>query len=376
MARPAAKAATKADEDTALVLQGGGALGAYQAGAYEGLAAQARHVSWVAGISIGAINAAIIAGNAPQHRVEKLRAFWEQASSKSLPATLFDGIWARTFLNQFNASATTLVGVPGFFDLRFPPAALMPPGTVGSSSYYDTAPLRATLEQLVDFDLLNNGDIRLSLGAVNVETGNMTWFDTANQRIGPEHIMASGALPPGFPAVEIEGAYYWDGGLVSNTPLQYIMDAQKSQADLCVFQVDLFNARGVLPASVWQSEAREKEIRFSSRTRFNTDMMRRLHDTSAAARRLYDKLPPAMKADPDALALLNGVAEPHITIAHLIYRPTKYEGGSMDYEFSRSSMLDHWHAGKADAEHTIHHPDWKNRQRSTECVQVFDLSNR
>lgn len=376
MARTHTKPDRGDNEDVALVLQGGGALGAYQAGAYEGLIKQARHVSWVAGISIGAINAAIIAGNAPHQRLERLRTFWEQVSSKSLPATIFDGIWARTFLNQFSASTTTLVGVPGFFDLRIPPAALMPPGTVGASSYYDTAPLRTTLERLVDFDLLNSGDIRLSLGAVNVETGNLTWFDTANQRIGPEHIMASGALPPGFPAVEIEGAFYWDGGLVSNTPLQYIMDEQKSQSDLCVFQVDLFNARGVLPASVWQSEAREKEIRFSSRTRFNTDMMRRLHDTSAAARRLYDKLPAAMKSDPDALALLKGAADPHITIAHLIYRPTKYEGGSMDYEFSRSSMLDHWHAGKADAEHTVNHPDWKNRHRSTECVQVFDLSNR
>lgn len=376
MARTATKSNASSEEHVTLVLQGGGALGAYQAGAYEGLAKQARHVSWVASISIGSINAAIIAGNTPHQRVERLREFWEQASSKSLPATLLDGIWARAFLNQFSASATTVAGVPGFFNLRFPPAAVMPQGSVGASSFYDTAPLRATLERLVDFDLLNNGDIRLSLGAVNVETGNMTWFDTTTQRIGPEHIMASGALPPGFPAVEIDGAYYWDGGLVSNTPLQYVMDAQKSQADLCVFQVDLFNARGALPASVWQSEAREKEIRFSSRTRFNTDMMRRLHDTSAAARRLYDKLPPEMKSDPDAQALLKGSTDPHITIAHLIYRPTKYEGGSKDYEFSRSSMLDHWRAGKADAEHTVNHPDWKNRHRASECVQVFDLSNR
>ena len=161
----------------------------------------------------------------------------------------------------------------------------------------------------------------------------MTWFDTTTQRIGPEHIMASGALPPGFPAVEIDGTYYWDGGLVSNTPLQYVMDEQKSEADLCVFQADLFNARGTLPASVWQSEAREKEIRFSSRTRFNTDMMRRPHDTSAAARRLYDKLPPEMKSDPDVQALLKGSTDPHITIAHLIYRPAQCEGGSKDSNF-------------------------------------------
>lgn len=376
MARIPAKPKTNSEECVTLVLQGGGALGAYQAGAYEGLAKQVRNVAWVAGISIGSINAAIIAGNAPHQRVEKLRGFWEQASSKSLPATMLDGIWARAFLNQFSASATTITGVPGFFDLRFPPAALMPQGTVSASSFYDTTPLRATLERLVDFDRLNNGDIRLSLGAVNVETGNLTWFDTANHRIGPEHIMASGALPPGFPAIEIDGSYYWDGGLVSNTPLQYVMDEQKSQADLCVFQVDLFNARGSLPTSVWQSEAREKEIRFSSRTRFNTDMMRRLNDLGTTARRLYDKLPPEMKSDPDALALITGNTDPRITIAHLIYRPTKYEGGSKDYEFSRTSMLDHWQAGKTDAEHTVNHPDWRNRRHAADCVQVFDLSDR
>ncbi len=345
MARIPAKPDRNSEECVTLVLQGGGALGAYQAGAYEGLAKQARHVSWVAGISIGAINAALIAGNTPGNRTERLRAFWEQASSKSLPATLLDSIWARAFLNQFSASATTVTGVPGFFNLRFPPAAVMPQGSLGASRFYDTAPLRATLERLVDFDLLNNGDIRLSLGAVNVETGNMTWFDTATQRIGPEHIMASGALPPGFPAVEIDGAHYWDGGLVSNTPLQYVMDEQKSQVDLCVFQVDLFNARGALPTSVWQSEAREKEIRFSSRTRFNTDMMRRLHDTSAAARRLYDKLPSEMKSDPDAHALLKGSTDPHITIAHLIYRPTDLPPDEIRRRFKRLRILPQFYAG-------------------------------
>ena len=194
MARTPKKSDASSEECVTLVLQGGGALGAYQAAAYEGLAKHVRHVSWVAGISIGAINAAIIAGNAPQNRTERLREFWEQVSSKSLPATLLDGIWARAFLNQSSASATTLAGVPGFFDLRFPPAALMPHGSVGAGSFYNTAPLRATLERLVDFDRLNNGDVWLSLGAVNVETGNMTWFDTTSHRIGPAHIWTC----PGF----------------------------------------------------------------------------------------------------------------------------------------------------------------------------------
>lgn len=361
-------------ETSTLVLQGGGALGAYQAGAVEALTAAGHPIDWVAGISIGAINSALIAGNAPEARTDALRSFWHMVSSSSVPVGMFDGFLPRGWLNETSAAGTTLTGVPGFFKLRFPPAAVMPQGSVGARSFYDTAPLRETLLELVDFDLLNNGPVRLSVGAVNVETGNMTWFDSAETEIRPEHIMASGALPPGFPAVKIDGAYYWDGGLVSNTPLQYVLDEQMPANDLCVFQVDLFNARGSVPASVWTSEAREKDIRFSSRTRFNTDMMRRMHQTRDAARRLYNKLPPELKDDPDVKALSAGNADPHVTIAHLIYRQTKYEHQSKDYEFSRRSVLDHWAAGQRDVERTLSHPDWKGRHDAQDRVKVFDLS--
>lgn len=361
-------------ETTALVLQGGGALGAYQAGVVEALTAADNPVGWVAGISIGAINAALIAGNTAKTRVDALRSFWEMASSSSVPNSMFDGFMARGWLNEMSASGTMVAGVPGFFKLRFPPANIMPQGSDGASSFYDTSPLRDTLLDLVDFELLNNGPVRLSVGAVNVETGNMTWFDSAETEIRPEHIMASGALPPGFPAVEIDGAFYWDGGLVSNTPLQYVLDEQMPAEDLCVFQVDLFDARGAVPASVWTVEAREKDIRFSSRTRFNTDMMRRLHQTRDAARRLFDKLPPELKNDPDAKALVVGNVDPRITIAHLIYRQAKYERQSKDYEFSRHSMLDHWTAGQNDAVRTLSHPDWKARHDADKHVNVLDLS--
>lgn len=360
-------------ETSALVLQGGGALGAYQAGAVEALTASGNPIDWVAGISIGAINSALIAGNAPEARTDALRSFWEMASSSSLSVGLFDNVMSRGFLNEMSAAGTTVTGVPGFFKLRLPPASMMPNGSAGARSFYDTAPLRETLLDLVDFDRLNNGPVRLSVGAVNVETGNMTWFDSAEIEIRPEHIMASGALPPGFPAVEIDGSYYWDGGLVSNTPLQYVLDEQMPAEDLCVFQVDLFNARGAVPASVWTSEAREKDIRFSSRTRFNTDMMRRMHETRDAARRLYNKLPPDLKDDPDAKALAAGNADPNVTIAHLIYRQKKHERQSKDYEFSRLSMLDHWAAGQSDVERTLSHPDWRARHDAQERVKVFDL---
>lgn len=361
-------------EKTVLVLQGGGALGSYQAGAVATLDAMKHSVDWVAGISIGAINSALIAGNPSEMRAKALRAFWDRITSGSVGLRPFNTHFSHSTFNQASALSSILSGAPGFFKPRFPPAAFSLPGSEGASSFYDTAALRETLIDLVDFDLLNNGAVRFSVGAVNVETGNMTWFDSAHQHIAPEHIMASGALPPGFPAIEIDGQFYWDGGLVSNTPLQYVLDEQIGSDDLCVFQIDLFNARGSVPRSVWSVEAREKDIRFSSRTRFNTDMMRRLHQTKDAARRLYDKLPKELQDDPDAQALVSGKFDPDITIVHLIYRQAKYEGGSKDYEFSRASMLDHWAAGEADVLQTLDHIEWKNRHTSQERVQVFDLT--
>lgn len=360
-------------EQNVLVLQGGGALGAYQAGAFEALFASGRRTEWVAGVSIGAINAALIAGNPPERRVERLRAFWERVSSGSAALPFLSGLMPRGFYNELSAGVTMAQGVPGFFSPRFPPAAMMPSGSTGASSFYDTAPLRETLLELVDFDYLNAGPVRLCTGAVNVETGNMTWFDSTKQTITPEHIMASGALPPGFPAVEIDGAFYWDGGLVSNTPLQYVYDERPAE-DLCIFQVDLFNARGKMPTSTWDIEARAKDIRFSSRTRLNTDLLCNMHLTRSTDRRLYDKLPPELRDDPDARALLSNGCDPIITIAHLIYRQTLHESQSKDYEFSRASMLDHWRAGKRDVTTTLNHPDWQARHEDASHVRVFDLT--
>lgn len=363
-------------EQNVLVLQGGGALGAYQAGAFEALFASGRRTEWVAGVSIGAINAVLIAGNPPEHRVDRLRAFWDLVSSGSSEMAFIADLMPRGFYNEMSANAAMAQGVPGFFSPRFPPAALMPAGTADASSFYDTAPLRKTLLELADFDYLNTGAVRLSTGAVNVETGNMTWFDNAKQTITPEHIMASGALPPGFPAIKIDGQYYWDGGLVSNTPLQYVYDKRRSE-DLCIFQVDLFSARGEVPASIWDIEARTKDIRFSSRTRLNTDLLCDRHQSRTAGKRLYDKLPPELRDDPDARALLSNDEGPKVTIAHLIYRPTRHENGSKDYEFSRASMRERWRAGQQDVATTLNHPNWLTRDTDDETsthIRVFDLT--
>lgn len=364
---------TSHPEKTVLVLQGGGALGAYQAGAFEALFASGRRTDWVAGVSIGAINAALVAGNAPEHRVERLRTFWNLASSGAAALSFSASPALRELFNNVSAGATMAQGVPGFFKPRIPPAALMPRGSEGASSFYDTAPLRDTLNELVDFDYLNTGPMRFSTGAVNVETGNTTWFDNTRQTITVEHIMASGALPPGFPAVEIDGQFFWDGGLVSNTPLQFVFD-ERTDDDLCIFQVDLFNARGDVPASVWEIEARTKDIRFSSRTRLNTDLLCDMLATRGAARRLYHKLPPELRDDPDARALLSNDHSPNITIAHLIYRQTRHENQSKDYEFSRASVRDRWQAGMEDVTTTLNHPEWQARHEGTAHVRVFDLT--
>ena len=364
---------THHDEECILVLQGGGALGAYQAGVFESLSAVYREPTWVAGISIGAINAALIAGNPPDMRVARLQEFWRLLSSALSAPVLPAPHGARQSLNEASATQAMLFGVPGFFSPRFPPAPLRPPGTPGAISYYDTTALRQTLEKLVDFDRINAGEVRLSVGAVNIRTGNFAYFDSMKQRIDARHIMASGALPPGFEPVEIDGEHFWDGGLVSNTPLQHVLD-QPGKLRRVVFQVDLFAALGALPTTLAEVTEREKDIRFSSRTRLGTTNELDRQVMAQAAQRLMAKLPPALRNDPDALALSRVRSENAVDVVHLIYRSKHYESQSKDYEFSRLSMQEHWDSGRADMAHTLLDPRWLNRERQATGVRVFDLT--
>ena len=367
-------------EECILVLQGGGALGAYQAGVYETLAAMGQTPNWVAGISIGAINAALIAGNVPERRVERLREFWETVSNfpfapQTLPEALHRLDGARDAINETNATIAMLFGVAGFFSPRVPAAPFQPPGTLGAISYYDTEPLKKTLERLVDFDLLNSGKVRLSVGAVSVTTGNFRYFDSSHRGVlDARHIMASGALPPGFPPIEIDGDFYWDGGIVSNTPLQYVLDQPGRRARLA-FQVDLFAARGEMPKNLGEANEREKDIRFSSRTRLNTSFELRRQATLQAAKRLVAKLPKSLQDDPDAKALALLPAEAAVSVVHLIYRSKHYESQSKDYEFSRTSMLEHWAAGMSDTQSTLGDPRWARRELPSHGVHVFDFAS-
>ncbi len=364
-----------ADSERVLVLQGGGALGSYQAGAYEALCRYDFEPKWIAGISIGAINAAIIAGNPREKRVERLREFWNMTSSPVPWQPLLADDNARSLYNSFSATMIASFGVPGFFTPRFPPGQFWPTSNPANLSHYDTTPLRETLLRLIDFDRLNNDGIRLSLGAVNVKTGNFAYFDNTKVRIGPEHIMASGALPPGFPAVEVDGEYYWDGGLASNTPLDYVLDTE-NRKNLLIFQVDLFSARGPLPATMMDTTEREKDIRYSSRTRFTTDQNRRVRTARKAVRDLIARLPPEFSNDPTVAYLAEASKENTVTVVHLIYRrKTREQASAKDYNFSRINMLEHWASGIADVEQTVRHREGLLEPQEDETMKTFDLTS-
>jgi NTE family protein len=373
-----APATSPARAKPVLVLQGGGALGSYQAGAYQALCHQDFEPEWVAGISIGAINAAIIAGNAPEMRVERLKEFWETVSSPVSWSPVVKGDRARSLFNETSAALIATFGVPGFFTPRFPPAPLWPQGSPQSQSYYDTTPLRATLERLVDFDRINACETRLSVGAVGVTSGNFKYFDNfefrkLGKRIGPEHIMASGALPPGFPSIVIDDEHFWDGGIASNTPLDYVLDEDNTD-DLLIFQVDLFSARGPLPETLLEAAEREKDIRFSSRTRMNTDKNKKIHDARKALRDLLSKLPDDLRNDPSVKFLCEVSKESTVTVVHLIYRSKNYESSSKDYDFSRVGMVEHWNAGARDVHLSMRHKDWLERPQSDETMVTYDLT--
>jgi len=362
---------------TILVLQGGGALGAYQAGVFEGLVEARFSPDWVTGVSIGGINAALIAGNAPDRRIARLRDFWSVVSSGVLgylPAKEYPSVDPlRQVFNRMSATASATFGVPGFYAPRVPPAVLMPAGSVEALSIYDTAPLRSTLEELIDFKLINRRAIRLSLGAVNVETGNSTYFDSLQTRIGPEHVLASSALPPAFAPVEIDGQHYWDGGIVSNTPLWYVLDSSPPMRAL-IIQVDLFGATGELPRNLEQVMERHKDIMYSSKTRFNTTRVRELQQLRSPLHRLLQKLPEDLKLDPDAKALEKLSSGTHIDIVHFINRHGAYSSFSKDYEFSRATMLRRWEAGLEDVRRSVAHPEWLRKSQLAEGIRVYDLT--
>lgn len=359
-------------ERVALIFQGGGALGAYQAGVYEALHEFGVEPDWVTGVSIGAINAAIIAGNSRARRIERLREFWDRITERKIWAYTPDGDIFRKARNATSAMMTMNLGQPGFFKPHSINPWFTASGSQTATSFYDTSPLRETLLDLVDFSLINEKLNRFSVGAVNVLTGNFIYFDNRDEDIQPEHVMASGALPPALPMVKIGTDYYWDGGIVSNTPLQHLLD-QDDDLNTLVFQVDLFSARGPLPRDIQDVLARHKDIMYSSRTRYNTTVFRRLHTWKMRLRRALEKVPEDRLSDEERKLIGDLRDLPDFTIAHLIYQQKAYEGHAKDHEFSGTSMREHWQSGYEDTKRTLKRRAWLEMPPPGTGIVVHDV---
>ena len=366
-----------------LVLQGGGALGSYQAGVYQALDEARLEPDWIAGVSIGAVNAALIAGTAPGERIAKLRTFWNEVSSEPwcaawlamLPEDLTDSQAARVGLSHLSAASAATLGVPSMFAARPVPAWLWPAGSANAVSLYDTQPLRDALDRHVDFDRINAGPMRFSVGAVNIRTGNFGYFDTAAHTIRMEHVLASAALPPMFAPVEVEGEFYWDGGLVSNTPLQWVVEAEPHQ-DSLVFQIDLWNTRGEYPTDLAEVMTRQKEIQYASRTRAGSDTFRQLQRLKNAVAVAVAELPAEVCQLPTIQRLSSEVDRKVFRIVQLIYHARAHQGATKDAVFSRLNIDEHWSVGYNDAVRTLRHPEALSRPRLdiAEGVATFDVA--
>ncbi len=367
-------------ECIALLLQGGGAIGAYQAGIYEALWERGLYPDWLAGVSIGAINAALIAGVPPKSGVDNLRTFWESVTPPQYWERYGNGlkvqnipVKTRRYLNNLSAMTALIHGIPNFYEPRFLSPWLNPWGTIGETSFYDFGKLKSTLERLVDFDRINYGKPRFSVGAVNVRMGAFTQFDTTTHKIGPEHILASSALPPAFPAVEIDGEYYWDGGFVSNTPLEWVIESPYYM-DTLIFQVDLWSAKGRVPQNMAEVISRRKELQYSSRTQAGTTRLATIQRFRHAFADILNTLPDELTHTPASELISSYAGRKVYNIVHLIYHAQEYEGDSKDYDFSRLSMIDRWQAGYEDMMLSLRHPQILKRPNDSEGIRIFDFS--
>jgi NTE family protein len=363
MPRPTKKTRPTSPQ-TVLVFQGGGALGAYQAGVFEALCEKGGiEPDWIVGTSIGAINGALIAGNAPEHRLARLKEFWGRVAQRGLAVGGVPGLpgvmqpWLGA-LQNWQTLATLMLGVPGFFKPRLPtPWDLSGKLPLDQLSFYDTAPLRDTLLELIDFDRLANGPMRLTLSAVNIQTGLQALFDNRKQAITPEHIMASGALPPGFAPVLIDGQPYWDGGVYSNTPLDVVLDDAERRDALC-FMVDLWDASEAAPSTLAQALARLKDIQYASRIEEHLDDHERMQNLRRAVRLLGRHLQPDVATTPEVKRLLALGCDSSIDVVHLVMKAMPGEDSWRDIDFSTATLDARWRAGAHDGRRVLAHPSW------------------
>jgi NTE family protein len=302
-----------------------------------------------------------------------LREFWERMSAQApivLPSTLE---LMRPMMNRMSAAAAVMFGIPGFFTPRTVPPYMSLPGTINALSIYDTKPLKATLEALADFELIKRKDVRLSLGAVNVRNGQSVYFDNHNTKITPEHVMASGALPPGFPPVEIDGEFYWDGGIVSNTPLHYVLEDFRINA--LIFQVDVFSGIGDVPQSLDQVQERAKDIQYASKQLLSTSRIMEIEDLRAALAYVLEKLPKPLQSDPEVQKLMPVSRRGPLSLVRLVNRHNTHSSDFKDFEFSRATIVDLWNAGHDDACRMIASPDARTVTEIGNGFNVYDLTH-
>ncbi len=362
-----------ADKRVALVLQGGGALGAYQAGVYQALEEHGFTPDWVAGTSIGAINSTLIAGNAPDQRLARLEDFWRGVSRPERWAVSEMPAEARQFLSQMSATSAMLAGVSDFFAPKRPVLNLLAGGSARDVSFYETTQLHNTLKRLINFEFLNEGAMRLSMSAVEVTTGRLTYFDNRNQRLGPEHVLASGALPPSFPAVEIEGKLYWDGGVYSNTPLEVVLEDEPRRDTLC-FMVDLWNPVGRDPRNLAEVLTRHKDLTYASRSQQHIKSYRAIHDLRNAVRVLHDLLPKERRDDPAVAAVAALGCATTMNIVHLGYPEEDWELGYKGVDFSWPRIQDRWQRGYSDATRALKQAAWLEPVPAEIGVVVHELT--
>lgn len=379
-------------DETVLICQGGGALGSYQAGVFEGLHQNGFTPTWVAGISIGSLNSCIIAGNAPEKRVEKLQEFWNRICRPSNNITDYTQkmaniarFYAPDLATKYEQISKTLFGgVAAWEAIMFGQQSFFTPklfapgfGNPKDIGFYDTAPMIRTLEQLADFDRINHsGEMRVSLGATNVRTGNFAYFDNQYMILKPEHFVASGSLPEGFPATEIDGEFYWDGGCVSNTPLSYII-SEGMKKNMLVFQVDLWSAEGTLPKTIFEVEERKKDIQYSSRTRSITQAMRTLHEMREIIFDIVEQIPEEVKKQNKYFEeIAKSVKGGKTNVIHLIYKKDQSEGYYKDIEFSKETKERHWKSGLIDVDETLKDIDCIKMPKQGENFVTYDVHRK
>lgn len=338
-----------------LVLQGGGALGAYQVGAYQALHEAGVEPDWVIGTSIGAINASLIAGTAPEDRMERLREFW----SRMQHSPWMELLSARPLVGSMVTNLTTIAqGIPAFFRPN-PPAFLGPHVPLGSeaASYYDTSPLVQTLSELVEFDRINGRATRLTVGAANVSTSEMRYFDSRDMKLDVRHVMASGALPPAFPAVRIDGDLYWDGGILSNTPLEAVFD-DKPRRNSVVFATHIWNPQGPEPDTIWQVMSRQKDIQYASRTTSHVARQKQIHRLRHVIAELARRLPEAEQKTQAVKELAAYGCLTRMHVIRLLAPPLDGEDHTKDIDFSPNGIRERWEAGYADTSRVLELAPW------------------